>query len=93
MLSHEGHKKRLKNENTVNQKKELLIAPTHQAGLATIPSSWVVYGYFCVKGRSCAIDVREEVQCSLLALESGQRDTHACGGFGGPAHACNVTGP
>ena len=55
----------------------------------------VVNGSFFVKERSCAIDVcpeRKRVQSDLLALESGQCLAHVCKGFGGPAHACNVTG-
>ena len=38
-LSHEGDKKGWRDEKTANQKRELPIAPTHHAGLATIPSS------------------------------------------------------
>ena len=45
-------------------------------------TSCVVNGSFCVKGRSCAIDVcweGKQVQSDLLALESRQRDAHMCG--------------
>ena len=35
---------------------------------------------------------REEVHSDLLAPKSGQCDAHVCGGLGGPAFACDVTG-